>query len=116
MVSGSPPYISLEKEGQVYYSNNILLILETIFKIDNKKTDAWIAGQAFLHIQKPTDPQKEANWFPTLRWSVLYYNENLHTFTSCHRCQYAPPPIQLVEQVKNKGTTNFQFLILDFSE
>lgn len=25
------------KEGQVYYSNNILLNLETIFKIDNKK-------------------------------------------------------------------------------
>ena len=32
--------ISLEKEGQVYYSNNIILNLETIFKIDNKKTDA----------------------------------------------------------------------------
>ena len=31
------PYISLEKEGQVYYSNNILLNLETIFKIDNQK-------------------------------------------------------------------------------
>ena len=25
------------KEGRVYYSNNILLNLETIFKIDNKK-------------------------------------------------------------------------------
>jgi hypothetical protein len=33
----SAPYISLEKEGQVYYNNNILLNLETIFKIDNKK-------------------------------------------------------------------------------
>jgi hypothetical protein len=37
------------KEGQVYYSNNILLNLETIFKIDNKKTDAWRAGQASTH-------------------------------------------------------------------
>jgi hypothetical protein len=33
----SVPYISLEKEGQVYYSNNILLNLETIFNLDNKK-------------------------------------------------------------------------------
>ena len=33
----SAPHISLEKEGQVYYSNNILLNLETIFKMDNQK-------------------------------------------------------------------------------
>ena len=33
----SAPYISLDEKGQVYYSNNILLNLETIFKIDNKK-------------------------------------------------------------------------------
>jgi hypothetical protein len=31
------PTSALMKEGQVYYSNNILLNLETIFKIDNKK-------------------------------------------------------------------------------
>jgi hypothetical protein len=45
----SVPYISLEKEGQVYYSNNILINLETIFKIDNKKTDASKGGQASIH-------------------------------------------------------------------
>jgi hypothetical protein len=36
----SAPYISLEKESQAYHNKNILLNLETIFKIDNKKTDA----------------------------------------------------------------------------
>jgi hypothetical protein len=39
----SAPYISLEKESQAYHNKNILLNLETIFKIDNKKTDAWRA-------------------------------------------------------------------------
>jgi len=33
----SVPYTSLDERSQVYYSNNILLNLETIFKIDNKK-------------------------------------------------------------------------------
>jgi hypothetical protein len=45
----SAPYISLEKESQAYHNKNILLNLETIFKIDNKKTDAWRAGQASTH-------------------------------------------------------------------
>lgn len=31
------PASALMKEGQVYYSNNIVLNMEAIFKIDNKK-------------------------------------------------------------------------------
>ena len=38
-------YTSLDvKEGQVYYSKNIILNLETIFNLDNKKTSESCLG------------------------------------------------------------------------
>ena len=51
MVSGSPPYISLEKECQVSHSNNILLNLETIFWIENQKlvSHVWSTGKDLAH-------------------------------------------------------------------
>jgi hypothetical protein len=72
------------KEGQVSYSNNILLNLETIFKIDNKKTDAWRAGQASTH-QSVKMTSIMTGLILNLKLMTIFHPDNLELVTMTSR-------------------------------
>ena len=71
----SAPYISLEKEAQVYFSKTIILNLETIFNLDNNKN--WcMESRTSIHTSAVKMTSINIGIKPNLRLMTIFYPEN----------------------------------------